>query len=187
MAALPSGAGRAPGAARRVKLYLVGFMGAGKTTVGRLLGERLGCPFIDLDERIEQQAGASVRELFELEGEVGFRRRERDQLDALRALPAAVVATGGGTVAQPGARAAMADGLVVWLNPPFATIAQRIGVFGKAERPLFRDEVQAMDLYRQRLDAYRSADLRFDTRADESAEETTSRIELALKQRGFQW
>jgi shikimate kinase len=79
----------------------------------------------------------------------------------------------------------MGEGLVIWLNPPFATIAQRIGVFGKAERPLFRDEAQAMDLYRQRLDAYRSADLRFDTRSDESAEETTSRIELALRQRGI--
>jgi shikimate kinase len=168
-----------------VKIYLVGFMGAGKTTVGRLLAARLGYPFVDLDQEIERDAGQSVREIFESEGEVGFRAREWQRLETVRRLPAAVVATGGGTVAQPGARSAMVDGLVIWLNPPFATIAQRIGVFGKAERPLFRDEAQAMDLYRQRLDAYRSADLRFDTRSDESAEETTSRIELALRQRGI--
>jgi shikimate kinase len=156
-------------------------MGAGKTAVGRLLAERRAAAFLDLDHQVEEVAGLSVREIFERDGEARFRALERESLEATRSVDEIVIATGGGTIAQPGARAAMADGLVVWLNPPFATITRRIGALGKAERPLFRDERQAMDLYRLRLDAYRSADLQVDVGSEEEVEETVARIDFLLR------
>ena len=79
-----------------MRIYLTGFMGSGKSTVGRLLAARLGFPFLDLDEDIERRAGMRVREIFELHGEPVFRRMEREALEATAALPDVVVATGGG-------------------------------------------------------------------------------------------
>lgn len=164
-----------------MRLYLVGFMGAGKTAVGELLAAQLRVPFVDLDAMVEAHAGATVREIFERSGEPGFRALEREALLASRQLGDAVVATGGGTVAQPGLRDEMRDGIVVWLNPPFATITTRIGALGKTERPLFRDEAQAFALYRERLGAYRSADLQIDVRPEEGVQETVARLVLALR------
>lgn len=157
-------------------------MGAGKTSVGRALAERLGYTFVDIDQQVEASAGATVREIFERDGEAYFRALELEQIAASRVLADAVIATGGGTIAQPGMREQLADGFVVWISPPFGTIASRIGARGKAERPLFRDEGQALELYRSRLDAYRSADLRVDVRPDESVEETVARLELVVRQ-----
>ncbi|HEY2738306.1 MAG TPA: shikimate kinase, partial [Thermoanaerobaculia bacterium] len=79
-----------------MRIYLTGFMGSGKSTVGRLLAERLGMPFIDLDAEIEQRAGITVREIFERHGEPVFRRLEQEALRATEEMPDAVVATGGG-------------------------------------------------------------------------------------------
>lgn len=166
-----------------MKLYLTGFMGSGKSAVGQVLAERLGLGYVDLDLEIERIAGATVVEIFERQGEAGFRHFESQALDALASADGLVVATGGGTIAQPGNRDRMSGGLVIWLNPPFATIVERIGFLGKAERPLFRDEVQALELYKARLPAYGSADLRIDVPAAETLLETVARIELAVRQR----
>jgi shikimate kinase len=78
-------------------LFLIGFMGSGKTHWGKILAKRLGCLFLDLDEFIETNEGRTISEIFSLSGENGFRLLERDYLRHLAALPPVVVATGGGT------------------------------------------------------------------------------------------
>jgi shikimate kinase len=168
-----------------MRIFLVGFMGAGKTTVGRLLAGRLGAPFVDLDQEIEQRAGGTIREIFERHGEPEFRRLEMETLhEVLAGGGDAVIATGGGTVtSEAGARLVTAAGLSVWLNPSFATIVGRIGGRGKADRPLLRDEAQALELYRRRLAAYRRADLTVDVGAGEAPEEVAARIDLLLRER----
>lgn len=170
-----------------MRVFLTGFMGAGKTSVGRALGARLGFPFLDLDEVVERGAGRSIRDVFARCGEPEFRRLERDTLAELLARPRLtdlVLATGGGTVAQePCRRLLAAAGLTVWLNPPFACIVERIGALGKMDRPLFHDETQAWALYRSRLPAYQRCDVRLDVTAEESADEVAARLELLLAER----
>jgi shikimate kinase len=167
-----------------MRIFLTGFMGSGKSTVGRRLAERLGAPFIDLDEEIERRAGMTVREIFERHGELAFRQMEHEALRATLELPDVVVATGGGTmVFERNFRLIQAGGLSVWLNPPFATIAARIGTLGKRDRPLFQDERQALALYRERLPAYQRADLTVDAGSGEGPEEVAARIALRIGER----
>ena len=167
-----------------MRIYLTGFMGSGKTTVGRRLAAALGVQIVDLDQEIELRAGQTVRLIFERLGEPAFRQMEAEALRGTLALPDVVVATGGGTMAFEGnARLIRSNGLSVWLNPPFATIASRIGGLGKADRPLFKDEVQALALYRERLPAYRRADLTVDVAPDEGPEEIAARIALMIGDR----
>jgi shikimate kinase len=168
-----------------MRVVLTGFMGAGKTTVGRRLSELAGVPFIDLDERIERRFGASVREIFARQGEPAFRAAERQELERALAPDPSVVATGGGTLTFPAnLELARERGLVVWLHPTFATLARRVGGLGKSDRPLFRDEEQAFALYRERLSAYAGADLTVDVGAEESIDEVAGRLRLLLKERG---
>ena len=167
-----------------MRIFLTGFMGAGKTSVGRRLAARLGWPFIDLDDEIEKVAGESVREIFENVGEGGFREIEsRILAESMRQDPA-VVATGGGTLTFPrNLAAARSAGLVVWLNPEFVTLTRRIGGKGKKDRPLFRDEATVLALYRERLPAYALADLKVDVGSGEAAEEVAGRIALLVAER----
>jgi shikimate kinase len=170
-----------------VRVFLTGFMGAGKTSVGRILAARLGWAFLDLDEEIERRAGMSVRAIFETFGEPEFRRLEAEALRQASALDDVVVATGGGTIAFPeNARLLHSQGVTIWLNPAFSTLAARVGAaggFGRLDRPLFRDETQALGLYRQRLPAYRTADLTVEVGAAEAPEEVAARILLLLGRR----
>lgn len=167
-----------------MRIFLTGFMGAGKTSVGRRLAARLGWPFVDLDDEIEKRAGESVREIFDHVGEARFRDLESHVLaDALRQDPV-VVATGGGTLTFPrNLAAARSGGLVVWLNPEFATITRRVGGRGKKDRPLFRDEATVLALYRERLPAYALADLKVDVAPREGAEEVAARVALMVAER----
>ncbi len=112
-------------------------MGAGKSVVGMRLARRLGRRFVDTDAEVERQAGTRVAAIFETEGEAGFRARERRAIEAVAGEPA-VVALGGGAIAQPGAAARLAaSGTMVYLRARPETLLARLG---EAEtRPLLRE------------------------------------------------
>jgi len=143
------------------KLYLVGFMGAGKTSVARALARRLDWKIEDIDERIERRERRDIPSIFRQHGEPYFRAVEREELIALLPHRGTVVATGGGTVVDASNRELMLrDGAVVWLDVPFATVLDRVPVNGR--RPLAADRLEMEQLYNQRLMAYRQAHLRVD-------------------------
>ncbi len=143
------------------KVYLVGFMGAGKTTVGRALAKRLDWRFEDVDERIERAEGRDVAAIFRQSGEPYFRALERQALADLLPTRGVVVATGGGTPVDPANRALMArDGVVAWLDAPFTTVTGRVPADGR--RPLAANRAEMERLYNERLAAYSQAHARFD-------------------------
>jgi len=167
-----------------MRVYLTGFMGSGKTTVGSLLARRLGWSFVDLDAEVERAAGCSVRELFDRRGEAAFRALEHHALAATLAEDDVVVATGGGTLTFAANRELVGQrGFIVLLNASFDTIRGRIGARGKDDRPLFRDEQQAWTLYQERLPAYRGADATVDVGPADEPAEVASRIEMLLRSR----
>ena len=103
----------------RNNVFLVGLMGAGKTTVGRTLAKRLDLEFVDTDREIEARTGVSIPTVFDIEGEEGFRRRESEVLKLVAGKTRQVIATGGGVVLRPENRECMrAGGFVVYLNVP---------------------------------------------------------------------
>jgi shikimate kinase len=108
-------------------IVLVGPRGSGKSAVGKALSECLGWRFVDADEQLQQRAGKTIRELFDTEGEAGFRLREATLLAELLSLSHVVLATGGGVVLRPENRAALRTAaLVVWLQADAETLWQRI-------------------------------------------------------------
>jgi shikimate kinase len=148
---------------RRKVIYLLGFMGSGKSTVGKLLAEVLGWPLIDLDTIIEAGQGLSIREIFENSGEPFFRQVERAALaEASKAEPA-VIALGGGTFAQlPNVDLIReSGGTTVWLDCPPDILRARCQ--GLENRPLFRDEQSFTNLFMERLPYYRMAEFRIST------------------------
>lgn len=107
-------------------LFLVGMMGAGKTTVGRMLARALGFEFIDADRELEARSGVLIATIFSVEGEEGFRRREAALLDELSRRPGVVLATGGGAVLNPDTRRRLQErGLVVYLRASADEIHRR--------------------------------------------------------------
>lgn len=143
-------------------IYLVGLMGAGKTTVGRALAKRLGWRFVDSDHEIEARTGVSIPTIFEIEGESGFRRREVQVLDELTNLQHIVMATGGGAVLAAENRLRLREnGLVAYLNVPPRQLFERTR--NDRNRPLLQvdDPLRRLEeLHRQRDPFYREvADL----------------------------
>ena len=143
------------------KLYLVGFMGAGKTTVARAIGKRTGWRVEDIDQRIEAREHRTVASIFSQQGEPYFRQLERLALGELLPLRHVVVATGGGTFVEPDNRALMlADGAVAWLDLSLAQVIERVPADGR--RPLASDRAQMEQLFARRQLAYAQAHVRVD-------------------------
>jgi shikimate kinase len=143
------------------KIYLVGFMGAGKSTLARALGKRLDWRVEDIDTLIERAERRDIPTIFRDSGEPYFRAREREMLIGLLPERGAVIASGGGTFADSSNRELMLrDGGVVWLDAPFETVLLRVPLDGR--RPLAADRLGMEQLYNQRLAAYSLAHLRVD-------------------------
>lgn len=163
-----------------MRIYLIGFMGSGKSTVGEVLSERLEIPFFDIDELVEAAEGSSIREIFAEHGEPYFRRRERDFLLMTRHLERAIVATGGGTFTfEDNIEFIQQSGISIYLSVPYETCLSRVSV-SSAERPMFHDEMALHGLYKSRRHNYRRADLVLEIRDSETPREIARRIEKLL-------
>ena len=142
-------------------LYLVGMMGSGKTSTGRPLAERLGYGFVDADAVIEQAAGCSIPEIFDRDGEAGFRSLESQVLSAISQRHSLVVATGGGVVTQPENWGLLHSGIVIWLDVVPDQLLQRLNA-DSTVRPLLQtaDPEAALNaLLNERRPLYAEADL----------------------------
>ena len=142
-------------------LYLVGMMGSGKTSTGRPLAEQLGYGFVDADAVIEQAAGCTIPEIFEQDGEAGFRALEGQVLNAISQRHSLVVATGGGVVTQPENWGLLHSGIVIWLDVIPEQLIQRLRT-DSTIRPLLQteDPEAALDaLLAERRPLYAEADL----------------------------
>ncbi|MGP0017497.1 MAG: shikimate kinase [Candidatus Sulfotelmatobacter sp.] len=155
-------------------VFLVGFMGAGKSSVGRALGQRLNWVFEDLDDRIEAREGRTVAEIFRDSGESEFRRAERAALEhvlrELRGGGARIIALGGGAFVQKENAALLKRSGVptVFLDAPVEELWQRCCTQARetgAERPLLRSREQFRDLYETRSRSYSKATLKIPTAA----------------------
>ncbi len=155
---------------RTPAIYLVGFMGTGKTTVGRLLADRLGWHFLDLDEEIEREQGRSIAEIFAAEGEERFRAIEtaalRKHLRVVRSGRPVVVALGGGTFCRPeNVRLLEDNGVTIWLDCPLDVARRRVEK--DSTRPLARDPERFAELYESRRSSYCGADYRIEFAGDD--------------------
>ena len=164
-------------------IYLAGFMASGKTTIGRLLADRLGWHFIDLDEEIEAAQGMTIAQIFETRGEVEFRRLEhlamRARVQAIESGKPAVVALGGGAFVQPQNYALVENnGITIWLDCPLATVSRRVA--HTCHRPLARDAEDLARLYEERREAYARADYRIPIVSDDPAVAVEAVLALPL-------
>lgn len=121
---------------RKPNVYLVGPMGVGKTTVGKLLSEELDLEFVDVDREIEVKAGANIPWIFDVEGEEGFRVRESRALEELAAKSGQLIATGGGIVLSPSNREIIKNEFCIYLKAKLPQLVARIGKDKK--RPLLQ-------------------------------------------------
>jgi shikimate kinase len=161
-----------------MRIFLIGFMGSGKSRTGQSLAALIGVPFVDLDEYIEERSGMSVSDIFSHHGEGYFRELERDLLTQLIRLPAFVLATGGGTACYHDAVSLMCDhGTTVFLDPPVATLYQRLAD-ERDHRPLLRECADLKSFIASTLDArrpfYEQADITY--RGTETADVVARKI-----------
>lgn len=141
------------------KIYLVGFMASGKSTIARALAARLRWRVEDVDDLIERRERSTIAEIFSKQGEPYFRAVEKEILTLLQPIRHVVVATGGGTFADPENRAAInLDGVSVWIDIPLADLIPRIPLDGR--RPLASNRQELERLYLSRVDSYRLAHIR---------------------------
>ena len=140
-------------------IYLIGFMGSGKTTVGRLLAERLGWSFVELDRRIADNEGRTIPEIFSERGETGFRAAEQQALSDTVGATNTVVDTGGGLFCDPENRGLISEagGWSVFLDVPWTVLEARLGP-EDSNRPLWDSPLSVRALFEQRQADYRLAD-----------------------------
>lgn len=164
-----------------MRVFIIGFMGAGKTTTGRALARRIGSLFVDLDGRVEASLRMRVAQVFRERGESFFRAEEARQLAACARFGSLVVATGGGTFTLPGNRELIRRlGVSVFLDVPWGEVVCRLP--GKqGERPLFGTPEKAFELYAQRLPHYRFADLTVRPEPGEDVEALAGRLVHVLE------
>jgi shikimate kinase len=165
-------------------IVLVGLMGAGKSTVGRRLADRLGLPFVDADAEVERSAGLAIGEIFARFGETRFRDRERKVMARLAAGPPRVIAAGGGALVDDQTRRLLLEQcLAVWLDAEIETLAERVG--GDDGRPLLKGRdagIVLADHALRRKPAYALAPIR--VRSDHrSPEQVVDAIIAALGER----
>ncbi len=167
-------------------IYLVGLMGAGKTTIGRSLAKRLGIEFVDSDREIEARTGVSIPTIFEIEGDEGFRKREAQVIEDISQTSGYVVATGGGAVLREENRARLrGSGFVVYLNVPPAILWERTR--RDTNRPLLQVEnplARLKELYVQRDPYYREV---ADLVVDGGRINAQAILQLLVKEIGARW
>jgi len=162
-------------------IFLVGFMGAGKTSVGEALAARLGRRFIDLDERVAGRFGMSIAEIFAARGEGAFRSTETEELARVAAEADAVVSTGGGAFCNRMNREIIrgSAGVSVYLDLPWNELDRRLSTDNHG-RPKYEDTEQARRLFEQRRPAYLEADIIVALAGTESPGEVAERVHDAL-------
>lgn len=164
-------------------VILVGFMGAGKSSVGRILAGRLGCCFVETDDMITAKEGLSIPEIFATRGEAYFRAAEEEALGLLARKRGDVIATGGGLPCREGRPTALrALGTVVWLSGGFDLLYER--ALRGGDRPMLagKSREEAEVLYRSREAFYRQADLTVDT-AGIGVDQVAARVFRLLRSR----
>lgn len=164
-------------------VFLVGFMGAGKSSVGAALAARLGCRFIDLDHEVGARFGAAIPEIFERYGEAAFRAAEREELVHCVDLPDVVVATGGGAFCDEVNQRIIHDrgGVSVYLELPWEVLERRLAA-DHHERPKYNHADQARQLFEMRLQHYRRAKVTVSLGGRESSEAIAESILSRLQE-----
>lgn len=168
-------------------IYLIGYMGCGKTTLGRAVAAVARTRFVDLDEYIEQREGESITEIFARRGESAFRAIEREALNELSGESDIIIATGGGTPCQPGLMDIMlATGVTVHLDTPIDVLHRRL-VEGRQQRPLIAslDDEQLLSFItnslERRIESYSRAKYRFDSSLLESPSQVSRSVKLFIR------
>jgi shikimate kinase len=160
-----------------INLYLIGMMGVGKTTVGRLLATELGYGFIDTDEVITASAKKSINQIFAQEGETEFRQLESDVLSQVSAFTKLTVATGGGIILKRENWSYLHHGLIVWLDASAELLYNRLKE--DTTRPLLQDSnplLKLRNLLKERESLYALADLRITLQEGQTPEEIAKRV-----------
>lgn len=166
-----------------VNLYLIGMMGAGKTTIGKLLAEQLEYRFFDTDSVVESVAGQPISQIFAEAGETAFRNLESQVLAELSAYSRLAIATGGGIVLKRENWGYLRHGIVVWLDVPVAQLQARLE--GDQSRPLLQgaelsDRLSTLLQERQAL--YSQADVRVTQQPDETPAQVAARVLAQIRQ-----